>query len=217
MPVLENAKHEQFAQAIARGETAVDAYENLGYKRNHGNAVRLKNSEKMRRRIAEILEHTAKRVEGRIATSAEETLNEAARIAFSDIRNLFDEEGNLKPVHELDTNTARAIRKVKVTTKPGAKDAPPIHVTEIEFWNKMDALGKLGQHFEIFGGGDTGKDPLQVFADLLFQAAARPLPLADPATPALAAQAAQQPLQRRSSAPIEDARIVNPSHEEVEP
>jgi hypothetical protein len=38
MPPLDDAKHERFAQGLAAGKTAVDAYEVAGYRRNRGHA-----------------------------------------------------------------------------------------------------------------------------------------------------------------------------------
>lgn len=185
MPILKNAKHERFAQARASGMTVDAAYAEAGYQPHRSNASRLSANDNISARVDEILNAAAERA----GITAEEIFTEAARIALSDIRSLFDNSGNLKHVHELDDDTARAIKKVKVISKPGAKDdGNPIHVTEIEFWPKMDAIGKLGQHFKLFGDGETGNDPLKRFAELLFQAAARPMPLAEPTTPAMTAQ-----------------------------
>lgn len=41
MPVLHNARHEKFAQALAKGMTATDAYTEAGYKRDRTAAERL--------------------------------------------------------------------------------------------------------------------------------------------------------------------------------
>lgn len=185
MPILKNAKHERFAQARASGLTVDAAYAEAGYKPHRSNASRLSANDNISARVDEILNAGAERA----GIDAGQIFTESARIALSDIRSLFDNSGNLKPVHELDDDTARAIKKIKVTTKPGNQDdGNPIHVTEIEFWPKMDAIGKLGQHFKLFGEGETGNDPLKRFAELLFRAAARPMPLAEPTTPAMTAQ-----------------------------
>ena len=41
MPVLKNARHERFAQALARGMTATEAYTTAGYKCDRTAASRL--------------------------------------------------------------------------------------------------------------------------------------------------------------------------------
>jgi phage terminase small subunit len=213
MPPLSNPKHELFAQERAKGVSASWAYVKAGFKRHDSNAARLSKNDKVAARIEEIQGRGEQRAIAKIEADAEKTLIEAARLAFSDIRKLFDENGNLKAVHELDDDTAGAIKKVKVTTQPGKKDEDPVHVTEIEFWSKTDGVKLLGQHFKIFGNGEAADDPLKRFAELMMQAAARPLPLAEPITPALAERATAP--ARRPQKPIEDAKVID--RVEIEP
>lgn len=69
MPALKNAKHERFAQELAKGETADAAYENAGYSPNRGNATRLKANESVAARVAEIQGKAAARAEITVASS----------------------------------------------------------------------------------------------------------------------------------------------------
>ncbi|MGO9233034.1 MAG: hypothetical protein ACLP4V_02675 [Methylocella sp.] len=55
MPVLRNARHERFAQELAKGKSAGRAYSLAGYSPNRGNYVRLKANESIRARVEEIL------------------------------------------------------------------------------------------------------------------------------------------------------------------
>lgn len=54
MPILDNHKHERFAQALAQGMSADAAYQEAGYSANMGNASRLKGNEKVMKRVAEL-------------------------------------------------------------------------------------------------------------------------------------------------------------------
>lgn len=54
MPVLDNPRHERFAQELAKGEPASTAYVNAGYSANEGNCIRLKGNERIKARVAEI-------------------------------------------------------------------------------------------------------------------------------------------------------------------
>ena len=54
MPVLNNKRHEAFAQGLAKGLTADEAYERAGYKRNRKNASRLKTNEDIGARVVEL-------------------------------------------------------------------------------------------------------------------------------------------------------------------
>jgi phage terminase small subunit len=71
MPVLPNQRHEAFAQALAKGKSADEAYQLAGYAENRGNAARLKANERIRKRVEDIL--------GRMADKAEWTAADRLR------------------------------------------------------------------------------------------------------------------------------------------
>lgn len=62
MGVLGNPKHELFAQALAEGKTADEAYQLAKYKANSGNASRLKGNESILQRVEELQQKAAERV-----------------------------------------------------------------------------------------------------------------------------------------------------------
>lgn len=78
MPALENPKHERFAQELAKGNTATEAYVLAGYAANDGNAIRLKGNDRVAARVAEIQERAATRAEVTVASITERLLNLAA-------------------------------------------------------------------------------------------------------------------------------------------
>lgn len=63
MPVLENPKYERFAQELAKGKTADEAYAKAGYRANRGNAATLKANQSISGRVEEIMERKAVRAE----------------------------------------------------------------------------------------------------------------------------------------------------------
>lgn len=151
MPALPNARHERFAQGVAAGLTADEAYVKAGYKPNRGNASRMKSDESILARIDEIKEVGTLRAE----VSVERVLTELARIGFSDIRKVFTETGALKPVHEWDDDTAASIASVEVVTRPGADvdedgNRSVEYVHKIKAWDKNSALEKLGKNLKMF-------------------------------------------------------------------
>jgi phage terminase small subunit len=79
MPVLNNPRHERFAQELAKGKSQAEAYEAAGYSQNRGNATRLKANESVVKRVAELQARTAERA----IVTAESLLKEAeeARVA----------------------------------------------------------------------------------------------------------------------------------------
>jgi hypothetical protein len=76
MPVLNNPRHERFAQLLAQGKSAVDAYEQAGYRRDDGNAVRLNQKPAITGRVQELTSLTASRA----VVTAESLMNEAEKV-----------------------------------------------------------------------------------------------------------------------------------------
>jgi hypothetical protein len=59
MPILNNPRHEAFAQALARGMSATAAYVEAGYKASTGNASTLKAGQSISQRVAELQDQQA--------------------------------------------------------------------------------------------------------------------------------------------------------------
>jgi hypothetical protein len=83
MPVLPNPRHESFAQALAKGKTADEAYALAGYRPNRGNAATLKANQSITDRVTELQERVAKKVDVTIESLAAE-LDEARAIALAE-------------------------------------------------------------------------------------------------------------------------------------
>jgi phage terminase small subunit len=71
MPVLTNPRYERFAQELAKGKTADEAYQLAGYKENRGNASTLKSNQIISDRVSEILGRAANRTELTVARVVE--------------------------------------------------------------------------------------------------------------------------------------------------
>jgi hypothetical protein len=63
MPILRNPRHEKFAQELAAGKSAAEAYQRAGYIKNFGNCIRLKGNERVAARVAELQHGGAVRAE----------------------------------------------------------------------------------------------------------------------------------------------------------
>jgi hypothetical protein len=61
MTVLLNPRHEAFAQALAKGKTADEAYAQAGYRPHRSNASRLSANDNIRARVAELQHRTAEK------------------------------------------------------------------------------------------------------------------------------------------------------------
>lgn len=84
MPILANARHERFAQEIAKGIPASTAYVTAGYKPNDGNACVLKGKQRIAARVGEIL--------GKAAESTGVSVESLTRELF----RVLEQAGSLK-------------------------------------------------------------------------------------------------------------------------
>ena len=83
MPVLKKARHERFAQAIAKGKSATEAYAEAGYKGDRTAASRLSTNVNVVARVKELQSEGAKRALVSIESLTAE-LEEARQLAMAD-------------------------------------------------------------------------------------------------------------------------------------
>ena len=93
--------------------------------------------------------------EARTRVTADRVINELAKLAFSDIRDYYDKNGNIIPVIDLDPDAAAALQSIKATkNRTGESDdkGKPIwdDVLEIKISDKKAALDLLGKHHALF-------------------------------------------------------------------
>lgn len=84
MPALTNPKHERFAQLLAKGKTADEAYAEAGYKPHRGNAATLRANQSVSDRLSELLERAAVRTEITVASITERLLTIATKAEKSE-------------------------------------------------------------------------------------------------------------------------------------
>lgn len=82
--------------ALKAGYSKKTAYSQANWLLKHPEVLNYLNSKKQK-------------VDDKLNASLDRTLLELSRIAFSDLRKLFREDGSLIPIHELDADTAAAI------------------------------------------------------------------------------------------------------------
>lgn len=76
---LKNARHERFAQELAKGETADAAFVAAGFKRNRGNATRLKANESVSERVLELKGKAAEKAVVTVESLTQRLLNIAEK------------------------------------------------------------------------------------------------------------------------------------------
>lgn len=82
--------------------------------------------------------------------SATRVLEELRRLAFADVRTLFDEAGNLRPLHTLTADQAACIAGLEVIIKNAeAGDGKTDKVHKIKLLDKTKSLEMLAKHFAL--------------------------------------------------------------------
>lgn len=82
--------------------------------------------------------------------TAARVLEEIRRLSFADLRSLFDEQGNLRPIHTLNAEQAACIASLEVVKKNlTAGDGKMDTVIKLKVWDKTKALEMLAKHFAL--------------------------------------------------------------------
>lgn len=98
---------------------------------------------------AAVAEKTQQQLE-RADLTAERTLEEMRRLAFSNVQDLFDEHGDLKPLHTLTREQAACISSLELVMKNAtAGDGKIDRVLKIRIWDKPKVMEMLGKHFAL--------------------------------------------------------------------
>ena len=116
-------------------------------------------------KVQEYISEKQQEIEKRTEITQDKVIKELANIAFFNIRNIYNNNGTLKAIKDINEETIRAISSVKVLQKAGAmkisinmegkdNEVPIEHIKEqtIEFKtnDKVKALELLGKHLGMF-------------------------------------------------------------------
>jgi phage terminase small subunit len=171
VPVLSNPKHELFAQELAKGDTATDAYVKAGYKPDDGNAARLAAKPEVQARVQELTGAAAEKV----GVTIERITEELAKIGFSNMLDYvcIGEDGEPRiNLADLTTEQAAAIGEITINTRRevGGEARPDAEVKSVKFklLDKRAALVDLGKHLGMFKERieHTGKDGVPLAKEL---------------------------------------------------
>ena len=166
MPITNNNltdKEEDFCQQYTIDKNATKAAERAKYSKRSAASIGCENltKPKIRKRIKELLAQTHEDLD----ISRERIIREYGRIAFHDTRKLYDDDGNLIPIHELDDDTAAAIGGVEVQTIMG-ENGTSTKTHKIKVIDKKGALDSLskteGMFIDKHEHTGAGGEPIKV-------------------------------------------------------
>lgn len=129
--------------------------------------------------------------------TAQRVMLELARVAFGDIRGIVDESGRLKPIRELDDDTAAVVAGIDLETRyerdgtetdlATGEEKPrvvAVQTAKIKRYDKNPALSILARHFKLVDNEGDGLNALaNVLAERLQDARRRVAALPPPETP----------------------------------
>lgn len=149
MPVLENPKHERFAQELAKGKTATEAYVLVGYKDNDGNASKM--AAKVQDRVKEITGKAAEKA----GVTIERVLGELALIGFSNMQDYMRAGPDGDPYLDFSALTREQAAALAEVTVEDFKDgrgesARDVRRVKFKLADKRAALVDMGKHLGMF-------------------------------------------------------------------
>lgn len=147
------SKQENFCLEYIKCGNATEAY------RRSYNTAKMK-SETINKRaseqlasgdIAGRLKELGKPVVEAAQVSAKQVIDELARIAFFDVGLLYNDDGTLKEMTQLDSNITRAIHSTKSRIEKQGQDKEDwAEIKEIRAHDKLKALELLGKTIALF-------------------------------------------------------------------
>lgn len=181
MPRLFNDKHEAFARRYVVHFNAQRASRETGFAGDYG--AQLLTRDDIATRVRELNEAMLQAVD----ITAARVMLEMARVAFSDIRAIYAEDGSLKPIHELDDDAAASIAGMdfeeelvpdgweeNLATGEREKKWKRVRTVKVKRFAKDASLGLLAKHFKLVGDEGDGVNALaSALADRLKAARTR--------------------------------------------
>ncbi|WP_373069842.1 terminase small subunit [Sulfurimonas sp.] len=144
------AKQKKFCEEYLIDLNATQAAIRAGYSKKTAAVTASENLNKpnIKDYIAEKQSERSKRTE----VTADMVVEELAKIAFGDVRKLYNEDGRLLQPHELDAKTAASISSFKASSIQigGVDDPMEKTVDEYKRYDKTKTLELLGRHLGMF-------------------------------------------------------------------
>lgn len=144
-------KQQRFIEEYLVDLNATQAAIRAGYAKNTSAEIGYENLRKPQ--IADSIAEARAKLSQRTEITQDMVMAEFARIGFSDLRKLVNEDGSLKPLSDLTAGEAAAIASIEVVTKtiPGVDGAADVeYIHKIRTWDKVGALTQMGRRLGMF-------------------------------------------------------------------
>ena len=146
-----NDKQKLFAEEYLKDLHITKAATRAGYseKSAHVQGHELLKNPKIQAYVQKLMDRRSRRTE----ITRDNVLIELAKLAFVNVKDLFTNDGKLKPISELPDDVAGAISGIDVgvvKTIRGDQVTTEMSVAKIRFWDKRGSLELLGKHLQLF-------------------------------------------------------------------
>lgn len=115
-------------------------------------------------KVSEEIAKSAKALANKYELTAERTIREIARLAYSDPRRFYNADGSIKAIHELDDDTAATIASVEVDVLrlDGTRVGETVKVKQ---WDKNAALEKAMKFHGLYEKDNAQRNPFAEMTD----------------------------------------------------
>lgn len=142
-------RQERFCQEYVKDLNGTQAAIRAGYSAKTANeqASRMLANVNVAARVAELQQTVAEKA----GVTALGLLTELRRVAYGDMRNFFNDKGQLLPIPELSDDAAAMLASIEVErrTEGHGDDAEVYHVHKVKRWDKLKAVEMLMKHMNL--------------------------------------------------------------------
>ncbi len=142
-------KQEKYAQMYVKYGNKTVAYkkayntENMKPESINRKAFEVHENGNVTARIAELQAE----LEKRNAMTLDRVIKSIAQIATFDIAEIYDDKGNIKPIHEIPKSVRIAIQSIKTFELGDNDNRANARIRDVKLLNKLDAFEKLMKYF----------------------------------------------------------------------
>lgn len=155
------AKQEKFCNEYLVDLNATQAAIRAGYSEKTATAIGAENLTKPY--ITDFIQIRLKEIQQETGITQKRVLEEYAKIAFSDIRKLFDENNLLVDIKGIPDDIAACLYSVEVDQLWGSSMDGKVQIGEtkkVKVWNKINALDSLARHLGMFEKDNEQSKPV---------------------------------------------------------
>jgi len=153
MPEL-SEKQKRFCQEYMKDLNGTQAAIRAGYSKKTAKEIASQHLTKLN--IQEEIKKLQDKHANKVNITVEDLLRELQMMYQIDISELYDENGDLKPINELPKNITRSISEVTVVTKKFGETIAT-DTSKIKFYSKLDAIEKLARHLGFYEADNMQK------------------------------------------------------------